>query len=59
MPKDSRWMAEIRYCNGEVKYVGFEELYELHDIVERGRNPVETITVKSLVGGLALAAPSH
>jgi hypothetical protein len=35
-PEDYRWMAEILYRDGKVKIEGFEELYELHDIIEHG-----------------------
>jgi hypothetical protein len=47
MPEDYRWMAEILYRNGKVKVEGFEELYELHDIIEHGPdwNSIDHITV--------------
>lgn len=43
-----RWMAEISYTGGRpMKTVAFEELDELHDIVERGPdwNEIERIVV--------------
>jgi len=45
-----RWMAEIQYRRETfrpVKVVSFEELYDLHDIVERGPdwNEIEQIIV--------------
>ena len=47
MPEDKRWMAEILYRDRKVKVVAFEELHELHDIVEFGPNwnLIDTITV--------------
>ncbi len=37
--RDLRWMAEITYRTGRtMAVVAFEELRELHDIVERGPN---------------------
>lgn len=36
-----RWVARITYRHDdrdEVRMVSFEELYELHDIIERGPN---------------------
>jgi hypothetical protein len=44
-----RWMAEIHYNNGEPpKAVAFEELAELHDIVELGPdwNTIDQIVVR-------------
>jgi hypothetical protein len=36
---DKRWMAEIFYNEGsETRIVAFDELRELHDIVETGPN---------------------
>jgi hypothetical protein len=43
-----RWMAEIHYNNGEPpEVVAFEELVELHDIVELGPdwNTIDQIVV--------------
>jgi hypothetical protein len=43
-----RWMAEIHYNNGDpLKAVAFEELAELHDIVELGPdwNTIDQIVV--------------
>jgi hypothetical protein len=43
-----RWMAEIHYNNGEpLEVVAFEELVELHNIVELGpdRNTIDQIVV--------------
>lgn len=44
-----RWMAEIYYTEGDViiDYVSFEELEDLHDIVESGPdwNTIEKIVV--------------
>jgi len=43
-----RWMAEIHYNNGEpLEVVAFEELVELHNIVELGPdwNTIDQIVV--------------
>jgi hypothetical protein len=47
MSAEYRWMAEILYRDGKIKVEAFEELYELHDIIEHGPdwNSIETITV--------------
>ena len=48
MGEYQRWMAEITYNDGtRPQVVTFEELFELHDIIERGPNwnTVEHIVV--------------
>lgn len=42
-----RWMAEIYYHDAPMEIVTFEELEELHDIVERGPdwNTIDRIVV--------------
>ena len=39
MGEYQRWMAEITYTDGTpLQVVAFEELFELHDIIECGPN---------------------
>jgi hypothetical protein len=48
MPMINRWMAEISYRNGmRPEIVQFEELYELHKIIEHGPdwNDIEQIVI--------------
>jgi hypothetical protein len=54
-----RWMAEITYRDGtEPQVVAFEEIADLHDIVERGPNwnAIEQIVVTL---NLSSAKPRH
>jgi hypothetical protein len=53
-----RWVAKITYrrdTGNETRIVSFEELYELHDIIERGPDfyAIEGIEVR--IGARALA----